>query len=351
VRAGPVILAAALAGLALLGGCAGPALERFEFARVCMGVRATIVLYAPDNARAQAAAADAFAEIARLDAMMSDYRPASELSLLGGPRPARDREVSAELAHVLAESVRLAHATGGAFDPTVGPLAALWREALRLGRLPDADALAKARAATGYGLVHVLGRRVTLAAPGMRLDLGGIAKGYAAEHAARRLRALGLPRCLVSLAGDVYAGQPPPGASAWRVEVRPEEGGEAIGTLAIRDAAVSTSGDSAQFVEIDGVRYSHIIDPRTGLGVTRRRAVTVIARRGAAADALATALCVMEPGAAGRLAHEMGVGVIVAEAADVRVHDPAGLVRWAVQPGPAARGEARGYAEPKGATP
>ena len=160
-----------------------------------------------------------------------------------------------------------------------------------------------------------------LAVAGMRLDLGGIAKGFAADEAQAVLRAHGITRALVAAGGDVVVSGPPPGRQGWSVAVALPWGLQAADpVLELHDAAVSTSGDAEQFVTLDGVRYSHIVDPRTGRALTGRRAATVVARTGAEADALATALCVLPPdeglalvdstpGAAARLVREGRAGI------------------------------------------
>ena len=128
----------------------------------------------------------------------------------------------------------------------------------------------------------------------MRLDLGGIAKGYAADEALQVLRSHGLDRALVTLGGEVVAGSPPPGQPGWTVALR-TPGGEQR-PLSLNNAAASTSGDAEQWMEVAGQRYSHVFDPRTGQPLIGRRSVTVVAREGMVADALATALSVLGPG-------------------------------------------------------
>jgi thiamine biosynthesis lipoprotein len=132
--------------------------------------------------------------------------------------------------------------------------------------------------------------------PGMRLDLGAIAKGYATDEALAVLRRLGLPRALVNASGGISAGAPPPGRDGWRVAVAPlEPDAPPSQFLRVVNGAVATSGDTWQFVEIDGKRYSHIIDPRTGWGLTTHSSVTVLAPDGMTADGLATAVSVLGP--------------------------------------------------------
>jgi thiamine biosynthesis lipoprotein len=280
----------------------GTDLSRHEFESKHMGTTFRVVLYAPDAGTAKTAADAAFARVAELDAVMSDYKKDSELMRLCRAFATEVREpvpVSEDLFRVLARAQELSEASGGAFDVTVGPVVQLWRLARRTQRLPDEGELAAALAKVGYKKVKLDPKRrtVQLLTPGMQLDLGGIGKGYAADEALKLLRErFGLTRALVAAAGDVTCGDPPPDRDAWVVDIAPIAKGQKPRTLKLANAAVSTSGDLEQFVEIDGVRYSHIVDPRTGLGVTGRRSVTVIAPTGVQADSLTKAVMLMPPG-------------------------------------------------------
>ena len=276
-------------------------LARFEFNEPQMGVPFRIVLYAPDESTATQAAQDAFARIGELNAIMSDYETDSELNRLtrtSGPgRPVR---VSGDLWDVLTRAQTLAERSGGAFDVTVGPYVGLWRKARREQALPKPALLADARSRVGWTnmILHPDTRSVELLAPVMHLDLGGIAKGYAVDEALAILRGHGLHRCLVSGGGDMAVGKPPPGRKGWQVKLDGKTRGETDkggDTLRLSREAVATSGDLFQFLEIDGVRYSHIVDPRTGLGLTNRSLVTVVAPDCTTADSLATTVSVLGP--------------------------------------------------------
>lgn len=294
-----------LAGAWALGlapqGLAGEAgLVRSEFQQVHMGVPIKLVLYAPDEPTANEAADAAFARIARLDQVMSDYKPDSELSELSRPAGAgRAVPVSDDLWTVLARSQRLAEATGGAFDITVGPYVRLWRRARRSGEFPSAERLAEARDAVGFRYLRLdeKGRTAELLKPGMRLDLGGIAAGYAADEAMKILKARGVEHALIDISGDILAGEPPPGRDGWRIGFDAQGGAEGPPAryASLRGAALTVSGDAFQHVVIDGRRYSHIVDPRTGLGLTDQSSVTVIAPDCITADSLATAVSVLGP--------------------------------------------------------
>ncbi len=306
-------LAAALAAAAWFAtstGCSSPPrtpsrpepahLSRFEFSRPQMGVPFRIVAYAASEAEAQAAAEAAHARVAELNAALSDYDPDSELSrVCRNTPPGQPAPVGPDLWFMLSRSADCSKRSHGAFDVTLGPVVNLWRRSRRRGELPPPHLLAEARARVGWQHLELNPRRrtVTFHRPDMRLDFGGIAKGYAADEALAVLRRHGIHRALVAAAGDVTVGDPPPGQPAWRVE---------IGTLDttnappariawLRNASVSTSGDLYQRLEINGVRYSHIVDPHTGIGLTNHALVTVIAPDGTTADSLATTLSVLGP--------------------------------------------------------
>lgn len=241
----------------------------------------------------------AFARIHTLDKILSDYDDASELSRLGAASPTAKRvPVSGELWRALERADAMSRLTDGAFDATVGPLTRLWRRSRRQRELPSAERLAVARDAVGYQFVrlHAAEQSVELLRPNMRLDMGGIGQGLAADEALAELRRWGFPRALVNASGDIVAGEPPPDMAGWRVGIAPlDPAAPPSHFLSLKRGAVSTSGDAFQFVEIAGQRYSHIVDPRTGLGVVDRSSVSVVAADGSTADALATALCVLGP--------------------------------------------------------
>jgi thiamine biosynthesis lipoprotein len=291
---GPFVAARAVA--------AEPRLERFESTRPQMGVPFKILLYAPDSATANHAFDAAFSRVEALNRVLSDYDSQSELSRLSRSSPtAQGIPISEDLWIVMARSQSLAGLTGGAFDVTVGPYVRLWRRARRSGEMPTPERLAEARGAVGYQHLKLDGRARTaqLLRPGMRLDLGGIAMGYAVDETVKLLRQRGLTRVLVDASGDIAVGDPPPGKPGWTIDVMPlSTDGSPARRILLANAAVTTAGDAFQHVVIDGVRYSHIVDPRTGLGVTDRVGVAVIARDCLTADSLDTAASVLGPKAA-----------------------------------------------------
>jgi thiamine biosynthesis lipoprotein len=299
--------------LPLAAADARAAESRFEFAEPHMGTRFRIVLFAPDEGTAKAAARAAFDRVRALDECLSDYKETSELMRLcaragGDPVP-----VSPELFTVLWKAQEVSRRSDGAFDVTVGPVVRLWRRSRRTQYLPDPEKLARARDLVGYRNVRLdpEQRTVQLLKPGMLLDLGGIAKGYAADEALAALAKHGVTRALVAAGGDIAVNGPPPGKEGWKVAIAPLEPNEPTAYLLLRDAAVSTSGDAEQHVEIDGKRYSHIIDPRTGVGLAGRSSVTVVARRGIDSDSLTKVASVLGP--------EKGLPIIEAAGASGRV--------------------------------
>ena len=278
----------------------GPAPARFEYRRPQMGLPFRIVLYAADQGRADAAAAAAFKRIEQLNGIMSDYDEDSELSRLSRTSgQGKEIPVSDDLWRVLKRAQDLAGRSGGAFDVTVGPCVNLWRRARIEKRLPNPARLAEARRATGYQHVRLNpGRQaVELLVPGMRLDLGGIAKGYAVDEALNVLGRSGIRSALVAGGGDMAVSAPPPGRKGWRIEVAPLDATNAPPARFVRlsHAAIATSGDLFQRLEIDGKRYSHIVDPRTGIGLTDHSLVTVIARDCMTADSLTKVVSVLGP--------------------------------------------------------
>jgi thiamine biosynthesis lipoprotein len=255
-----------------------------------MGTLVSIKLYAAGSEQAKTAFRAAFARIAELDAALSDYQPESELNRVCRTAVGTPVTVSNDLIRVLAASQKLAEETGGAFDITLGPVIRLWRQARRDRRLPGAAALHAAAAHCGYRKLRLDAARQTvmLDEPGMQLDLGGIAKGYAADAALAVLAGMGIRRALVAASGDLAFGDPPPGQHGWKI------GFDSPACVRyLSNAAVSTSGDEEQHLDIGGQRYSHIIDPATSMGLTSPITVNIVARRGVDADALATAVSVL----------------------------------------------------------
>lgn len=292
---------------------AAPALERFEFSTEKMATSFQFVCYANSREQAVAAALAAFARVDEIEQELSDWRETSEVAELRracANGPAGPLPVSADLARVLEVAQRISAESDGAFDVTVGPLVELWRRARRREELPGESEISAARARVGYQQVELdaAQRMVSFKTAGIRLDFGAIAKGFAADEMVKVAAVHGVPIALAAAGGDIAAGDPPPGAEGWRIALaelgdESDESNESSSEppphpatlLVLSHAAVSTSGDEWRSFEIGGVRYSHIVDPRTGMGLTRRVLSTVVAPDGATADALATATNVAGP--------------------------------------------------------
>ncbi|MDZ7692844.1 MAG: FAD:protein FMN transferase [Balneolaceae bacterium] len=311
----------------------GQELQRFEYDSPHMGTTFRILMYAESEQIADSASQAAFSKVEELNEIMSDYDPKSELSLLSDRAPTEQAvQVSDPLFHVLNRSQQIAHKTGGAFDVTVGPYVELWRRMNRQPepKLPPQDTLLAYAERVSYRYLELNPQQKTvkLTRPGMQLDLGGIAKGYAADQVLEVLNNYGIYSALVDAGGDIVLGDSPPDRKGWNIEVltHDTQGIEDEIMLQLSNKAVATSGDLFQYVEIEGTRYSHIIDPRTGLGLTDRRQVTVIASSGIMADGYASAMSVMKPEKAVLLAEELpDLSVFIEQsAAD-------GIKRWRSQ--------------------
>jgi len=275
---------------------------RVRDVRMPMGTYMAITVYAATEAEGKKAIADAFEHVEKVEAAISTYRHTSEISRLNRAAGGEAMAVGHHLFALLARSAEVSKETEGAFDITAGPLIRLWKRAWRRRKLPTPEELAAARALVGYRGVRLFPkkRKAQLLEKNMRLDVGAIGKGYIIDQAAAALRAHGITAALVDAGGDVYAMGKPPGRDGWLVGVRdPERRGKILPRpLLVADRAVATSGDYEQFGRIDGKRFSHILDPRTGRPVEGMSTVSLIAPDATTADAYATAASVLGPKAA-----------------------------------------------------
>ena len=321
-------------------GHAAEPLNRYESKSVHMGTEWRIVLYTTDQATAEAAAKAAFARVKQLDDVMSDYNPKSELMTLcakNDQSPGQPIPVSDDLLRVLSHAQDVAEKSEGAFDVTIGPLVKLWRATRKTKVRPNADELKAAKELVGYKLLTVddKAKEVTLAKAGMRLDLGGIGKGFGADEALAVLKKMGVTRALIAASGDITVGDAPPNKPAWVVDIAPIAKGRPTRQLKLVNASVSSSGDLFQFVEIDGVRYSHVLDSKTGLGMTGRRSGTVIADAGWKADALTKAALLLPPERAVKVIEGYGAAMYLVvkedDSATDQVFESRGLNRYGLE--------------------
>ncbi|MCP5537146.1 MAG: FAD:protein FMN transferase [Akkermansiaceae bacterium] len=271
-------------------------LERYTYHQAMMGTRFQITLYAQSKTMADEAAMAAFRYADQVNTACSDYDVTSELMQLNDSPANKTIPVSPLLYDVLAKARDVAAATNGAYDPTLGHHSYNWRMARRKMQLPTAGKINQAKASSGWQKYQLdpTNQAVTKTISNMRFDLGGIAKGYAADGMLRILMAHHISQASITAGGEVRLGDPPPGRDGWEVTLSTLDANHRLSphTLTLSNCAISTSGDLHQSITINGQRYSHIVDPATGLGLTTRRSATVIGETCTQTDALATALCV-----------------------------------------------------------
>ncbi len=300
-----------LALLLVASGCARP--KTVQKTESIMGTDVTVTVVAESEKEGAAAIDAAMAEIRRFDEMMSLYKDASEITrvnLAAGKRPVN---VSPEMIEAAEAAARISDLTNGAFDVTVGPLVVLWQMRLRDKQTPSDGELALARARVGYKNVVIDKKASTLylKKPGMIMDLGGVAKGYAADKAAEVLKKRGIDNGIVAIAGDIRAMGKRPDGTPWRIGVQhPREHDKTLAVLDLSDKSISTSGDYERFQIVKKKRYHHIIDPRTGKPSEGLISVTVVGDSGALVDPLTTALFIIGAEKGMALVKELGCEAI-----------------------------------------
>lgn len=272
--------------------------QRFQFIQPKMGSPFNLIFYASDSATATALANESFLLVDSLNRIFSDYMENSELSLLNKTSGSGQAiHISQPLYSILLQSKTAAQQSANAFDVTIGPLSKLWRIARKSKKFPTQNEVQQAKQKVGIHnlLIDTITKEATLLLHDMQLDLGGIAKGCVAQQVINFLKEKGIASALADAGGDIACGNPPPDKSGWVVGINvPENETELLSqTILINNEAIATSGDIYQFIEHKGKRYSHIIDPRTGYGVSYQRNVTVLAKNGATADWLATACSIL----------------------------------------------------------
>jgi thiamine biosynthesis lipoprotein len=274
-----------------------PAQLRYEDSRISMACAYSVVVYGSDESKLAEAVNAALDEVDRIDRLMSHYKPDSPLSQLNRQAASQPVKVEAELFNFIAECLRYSRASDGAFDVTVGPLLKSWGFFRGEGRMPKADELDEAKNKVGWQHVILNEREKTIQFDrvGVELDLGGIAKGYAVDKAVEVLKRHGITRALVSACGStIYGLGAPPGKTAWEVKLRdPVHSQKTAMTVRLKDRALSVSGSYEKFFDLDGKRYSHIFDPRTGWPVQGVLSVAVLTDTGTAGDALDNVLYVL----------------------------------------------------------
>ncbi len=271
-------------------------LIRYEDSRISMACTYSIVAYGDDDARLKQAMTAAFDEVDRIDRLMSHYKPDSPLSQLNRIAAAHPVKTEPELFHFIAECLRYSRASNGAFDITVGPLMKAWGFFRGAGRMPSEVELQAVRKKIGWQHVRLNAEEqaIHFDCAGIELDLGGIAKGYAVDRAVAILKQHNIARALISAGGStIYALGSPPESDTWDVQLQdPRDARKIALTVRLKDQALSVSGSAEKFFELNGQRYSHIMNPRTGRPVMNVLSVAVITQTGTMGDALDNAFYV-----------------------------------------------------------
>ena len=310
-------------------------LKLFKKASLSMGTVFETTIYAPDKYVAEKTFNDVFQEINRLDYLMSNYKKGSVLSQLNKNASSEPTVCNKELANVIEQSLQYSEITDGTFDITIGPLMKKWGFFKKQGRVPGKEELESVLESVSYKNITVEEKAkkslaknpITLKTvyfknTGTQIDLGGIGKGYAVDRAVTVLKQNGISSALINFAGNIYTFGTPPGKDSWVIGLQhPRKSEGLLGTFEIKDKAVSTSGDYEKFFTIEGKRYSHIIDPRTGHPVKGIVSVTIVTGNATRADALSTGVFVLGLEKGMNLIEQLQdvEGIIVYEDADSRL--------------------------------
>lgn len=260
-----------------------------------MGAVFSITLYAEDSLKAREAAYLAFARIDEINLALSDYSEESETWKLNAHQPEGWVPVSDDLAIMLELSKQIANETNGAFDPTIGSLVQLWRRARRKNELPDSLLLKEALEQSGFDAIELAEKRVRIVSKGVKLDFGGIGKGYAVDEALHVLKEQGYRRSFVSASSSIAVGDAPLDRLSWEflMEEGPGKDNGVSDTINCNNCFIASSGDLFQYLELNGKRYSHIIDPSSGQALTNGAFTIVLAPSATLADAYSTSFSVM----------------------------------------------------------
>ncbi|NMD43665.1 MAG: FAD:protein FMN transferase [Firmicutes bacterium] len=292
IAAAVVVLAAAV----LLGGCSTAGGKLFGYSELLMDTDIELQFYCRSSGESRRVKQALFNEMGRLEQLLSCSDPGSEVSAINRAAGKEPVPVSPETAAVIRKALECSSISSGAFDPTIAPLLERWGFREGRYRIPPPEELAQFRAVVDYRLLEAKDGAIYLPRAGMALDLGGIAKGYIVDRGLDLLAEAGISHALINAGGDVGILGPKADGSSWRVGLKHPRGGGIIAVIP-RDkrGAIVTSGDYERFFEEDGVRYQHILDPRTGMPASALLSVTVVAPTAVEADALSTALFVLGP--------------------------------------------------------
>ena len=298
-------------------------LKRFEFPGNKMGSPFNIIFYHTDSVEAVSLARECFLIVDSLNNIFSDYSSESEIGKLALQTDQTDIKVSEELFSMIIRSKEAWKRSGKTFDITIGALTQLWRKAKKENRFPSEAEIEAAKDLTGFKniIINERSKTISFKKPGIRFDFGGIVPGYVAQRVIDFLKTKNVNIALVDASGDIVMSDAPPGKDGWTIGINLPENENEIWDkkLELQNFAVSTSGDVYRYTIHNGIKYSHIIDPRTGYGVTSQRNVTVITKYGADADWLATACSILPIKKALSLAKKEHAAILIATLKDENI--------------------------------
>ena len=291
-------------------------LKRFQFSEDKMGSSFNLIFYHTDSAEAVTLAKECFLIVDSLNNIFSDYSSESEVGKLASQTNQIDIKVSDELFSMIIRSQDAWKRSGKTFDITIGALTQLWRKAKKENRFPSEAEIKAAKDLTGFRnlTINESSKTISFKKQGIRFDFGGIVPGYTAQRVIDFLKTKNINIALVDASGDIVISDAPPGKDGWTIGVNLPENENEIWDkkLELKNFAVSTSGDVYRYTIHNGIKYSHIIDPGTGYGVTSQRNVTVIAKYGTDADWLATACSILPIKKALKLGKKEHASILIA---------------------------------------
>jgi len=271
--------------------------RKFSYSEMKMGSAFNLIIVSADSNKANHLARKSYELVDSLNHIFSNYDSSSELSKINASAGLLPYKMSTAMLDLVQKSQYAYIQSKGAYDISIGPLSSLWRNARKAKLFPEASTVLATKKLVGFAQIKINKRLGTIFLPSvdMQLDFGGIAKGYIAQWVINFLKANGIQQALVDAGGDIVMSGAPLNQQGWLIGVNlPETTDDLLNKkLQLSNCSVATSGDVYQFIEYKGVKYSHIINPLTGYGVTNLRNVTIIAKTGATADWLATACSIL----------------------------------------------------------
>ena len=308
--------------------------KKYHFSENKMGSPFNIILICDDSLKARQLAKASFLLVDSLVNILSDYDSTSELSRISANAGKGPQQVSSIMWNMLEKSKRCYEISNGSFDISIGALSHLWRKARKQKMFPDSTSITEARKKTGLDkmILEPVHHRVTLKEEGMILDMGGIGQGFIAQQVMDYLSKKGIKQALVDVSGDIVVSDAPDGTDGWTIGINLPEATDDLlpRKLLLHNTAVTTSGDAYQFIEHDGKKYSHIIDPRTGYGISSQRNVTVIASNGTDADWLTKACSILPIAEARKVVTTMNADFLITELVNGKViyHQTKGFSKY-----------------------